>query len=108
ASVEQLAQDLQRHLDRRPVMAAPDAWTYRTRKFLTRHRVGVAAASGVFAAIATATAISLHQGRVAERERASAQQRFEMVRKLAKAVVFDFNDALEGVPGATAARKLII
>ena len=28
-SVEQLAQDVKRHLDHRPVMAAPDAWTYR-------------------------------------------------------------------------------
>jgi len=107
-SVEQFAQDIQRHLSHRPILAAPDAWTYRARKFLTRHRVGVAAAATVLAATLTATAVSVRQARVAQRQREAAQQRFDMVRKLARAVVFDFNDALESVPGATAGRKLII
>jgi non-specific serine/threonine protein kinase/serine/threonine-protein kinase len=107
-SVEQFAQDIQRHLSHRPILAAPDAWTYRARKFLARHRVGVAAAATVLAATLTATAVSVWQARVAQRERGAAQQRFDMVRKLARAVVFDFNDALESVPGAIAGRKLII
>ncbi len=108
ASVEQFAQDIQRHLSRQPIVAAPDAWTYRAGKFLARHRLGAAAAAIVLVATLTATAVSVRQARVAQREREAAQQRFEMVRKLARAVIFDFNDALEGVPGATAGRKLII
>jgi serine/threonine-protein kinase len=44
-SVEQLADDLRRFLDDRPVSAHPDRWTYRAGKFVRRHRGGVAAAA---------------------------------------------------------------
>jgi len=44
ASAEQLAEDLQRHRTGRPVAARPDTVGYRTRKFLQRHRAGVATA----------------------------------------------------------------
>jgi serine/threonine-protein kinase len=43
-SANQLADDLRRFLDGRPVSAHPDRWTYRARKFARRHRGGVAAA----------------------------------------------------------------
>jgi len=44
-SVEQLAEDLRRFLDDRPVSAHPDRWTYRAGKFARRHRGGVVAAA---------------------------------------------------------------
>lgn len=44
-SVEQLAEDLRRFLDGRPVSAHPDRWTYRAGKFARRHRGGVLAAA---------------------------------------------------------------
>jgi serine/threonine protein kinase/tetratricopeptide (TPR) repeat protein len=37
ASVAELAADLQRHLENRPVLASPPSRVYRTRKFLRRH-----------------------------------------------------------------------
>ena len=43
ASVAALAADLQAHLDGRPVSARPASTGYRLKKFLLRHRVGVAA-----------------------------------------------------------------
>ena len=52
ASAEQLADDLQRALDGRPVAAQPDTMGYRTRKFVQRHRASVAAATAVFVLIA--------------------------------------------------------
>src|SRR5262245_59374056 len=45
ASVAQLTDDVARHLEHRPVAAAPDAWRYRARKFAQRHRGAVAAAA---------------------------------------------------------------
>src|SRR2546427_7419056 len=39
ASVSDLAADIQRHVEHRPVLAAPPRTVYRTRKFLRRHRV---------------------------------------------------------------------
>ncbi|MEF8940659.1 MAG: serine/threonine-protein kinase [Salinivenus sp.] len=44
-SAEQLAEDLRRFLDGRPVSAHPDSWTYRAGKFARRHRGGVLAAA---------------------------------------------------------------
>jgi serine/threonine protein kinase/tetratricopeptide (TPR) repeat protein len=38
ASVADLAADIQRHLEHRPVLASPPGSLYRTRKFLRRHR----------------------------------------------------------------------
>ena len=44
-SAEALALDVRRHLDGLPVSAQGDALSYRARKFLGRHRVGVGAAA---------------------------------------------------------------
>ena len=44
----QLADDIGRHLDGRPVRARPDTVTYRTGKFIRRHRLGLAAVAGAF------------------------------------------------------------
>src|SRR5215468_8801782 len=40
-SVEQMADDIRRHLDHIPVVARPDSLAYRTRKFIRRNRVAV-------------------------------------------------------------------
>lgn len=44
ASAAALAEDIERHLDERPVLARPDRVGYRARKFALRHRGGVATA----------------------------------------------------------------
>ncbi|MGE5124651.1 MAG: protein kinase domain-containing protein [Betaproteobacteria bacterium] len=108
ASVEQLAADVERHLAGLPVRAAPDSWSYRAGKFLRRRRLAAAVVAAAAVATLAGAGVSLHQARIARRERASAEQRFDMVRRLAHAVIFDFNEALEPVPGSTAARKLVV
>jgi eukaryotic-like serine/threonine-protein kinase len=55
-SAEQLAEDLWRHQRGLPVSARPDRWTYRTGKFLRRHRRGVAAAAVMAATLAAVVA----------------------------------------------------
>ena len=57
ASVSDLAADIQRHLEHRPVLASPPSRVYRVRKFLRRHRLaafGSVAGLG-FIALAGAT-----------------------------------------------------
>jgi serine/threonine protein kinase len=57
ASVLDLAADIHRHLEHRPVLASPPSRLYRTRKFLRRHRLtafGMAACLGVIALSGTA------------------------------------------------------
>ena len=37
ASAAQMAEDVRRYLEQRPVVARADTWSYRTAKFLRRH-----------------------------------------------------------------------
>jgi tetratricopeptide (TPR) repeat protein len=68
ASAGALADDLQRYLDGLPVLAHPPARLYRARKFVTRHRVGVAAACAVMLAIVAALGVTLWQAGVAREQ----------------------------------------
>jgi len=77
-SVEALAADIRRYLTRYPVEASGRAWTYRTGKFLSRHRLGALAAAVVVAAVIAGTAGTAWQARKArdEANRARAVQAF--------------------------------
>jgi eukaryotic-like serine/threonine-protein kinase len=101
ASVEQLAQDLRRYLEGRPVSARPDSAGYRARRFLGRHRLAVAASALVFLSLA----VGLLE---ASRQRARAERRFGDVRKLAGSFLFEFHDAIANLPGSTRARELVV
>jgi serine/threonine protein kinase/tetratricopeptide (TPR) repeat protein len=91
ASVQQLADDLRRHLDGLPVSAQKDTFGYRFRKFVSRHRAGVIAASLAVAALLTATVVSVHFAQVATQEKQIAEQRFEDTRQLALFFITDFD-----------------
>jgi serine/threonine-protein kinase len=54
ASAAAIADDLQRFRDGRPVLARPDDRAYRVRKFVARHRVGVATTAAMLVLIAAA------------------------------------------------------
>jgi len=79
ASAEALAADLQRYLDGLPIAARPPTVGYRVRKFVRRHRVGVAVTAAVVALLVAGGV--LHTARVtAERDAAAvAQARAEAV-----------------------------
>jgi eukaryotic-like serine/threonine-protein kinase len=75
-SAQQMASDIQRHLEGKPIIAHRDTLSYRTSKFMRRHWLPVSAALGVgFMIIAFATTTYVQSLRIAaERDRA-AQQR---------------------------------
>ena len=61
-SASNLAADVRRHLDHQPVLASPPSTLYRVRKFVRRHRFGVAAAAAlVVLLIAFAATMENHQ-----------------------------------------------
>ena len=70
-----LALDVRRHLNHEPVLAGPPNAAYRTRKFVRRHRVGVAAATALLALVlAFAAIMTIQAGRIArERDRANQE-----------------------------------
>jgi len=66
ASAAALAQDLRRYLAGEPVQAVPHSWPYRTRRFLARHRAGVAQAAAIAIVAIGIAALVLHRRPPAE------------------------------------------
>ncbi len=108
ASVEQFAEDIRRHLEGLPVTARRDSWKYRTGKFATRHKLGVAATALIVVAVLGGVAATVREARIAAANERRAEQRFNDVRKLANSLMYEIHDSIEGLPGATPARKLIV
>ena len=101
ASVDQFSEDIRRYQEGYPVTARPDTRTYRARKFVGRHKGGVAAALLALVALVGGTAMIWRQAQIAER-------RFNEVRRLANSYLFEFHDAIKDLPGATRARQLVV
>jgi len=101
SSAEQLAADLRHWLADEPVLASPDTIWYRSGKFIRRHWLGAAAAAIVLVALLTGAGVAAWQARRAER-------RFEDVRHLANVFLFDFEQSIHSMPGATKARQLVV
>jgi serine/threonine-protein kinase len=68
ASAGALADDVERHLAGQPVLAHPPSARYRARKFVTRHRVGVAMSVAVCAAVLVSLGIALWQANIAREQ----------------------------------------
>ena len=107
-SAEQLSEDLRRHLEGLPVIAHSDSWTYRSQKFVGRHKAGVAAAALILFSLVAGVLATAWQARVARRERTKAEQQFNDVRRLTTSLLFEFHSAIQDLPGATPARKLMV
>jgi eukaryotic-like serine/threonine-protein kinase len=73
-SVAALRDDIERHRAGLPVLARPMTVRYRTAKFVRRHRVAVAAAAIVIAAIVSGAVATLMQAQAAAREGLRAAQ----------------------------------
>lgn len=96
-NAEALAEDLRRHLDRRPVSARGEAPAYLLGRLLRRHRLGFAAAAAVLLALLAGA------GGVAIKAREAAQER-DLAREEAarNAAVKDYLLTLFRVAGETA------
>lgn len=100
ASVETFAADIQAFLESRPVEARSGNTWYRTRKFLRRYWIPVAAATLVIASLAG----GLY---VANRQRVIAERRFGQLRQLSSKV-FELDKAIQNLPGSTEARQRLV
>jgi serine/threonine-protein kinase len=72
SSAEQLAEDIERHLKGLPVSARSNSTTYRARKFVYRHRWGVAATAVVAISLIAGAMATAWQARRASRQAAIA------------------------------------
>ncbi|MGH9830180.1 MAG: hypothetical protein ACREDR_43775, partial [Blastocatellia bacterium] len=108
ASVEQFSEDIRRYLDGLPVIARKDTVGYRVGKFVRRHRAGVAGAALVMALLVGSLIAVAREAHIASVQRRNAERRFDDVRQLADSYMFEFNDAIKDLPGATPARELLV
>jgi len=90
------------------VIARKDTWSYRASKFVRRNKTGVIAAALVVVALVAGIVATSWQAQVAKAERAKAERRFNEVRHLANSSLFELHDAIEKLPGSTAARELLV
>jgi tetratricopeptide (TPR) repeat protein len=100
-SVAEFAADLERYQDGLPVLAREATLAYRAAKFIRRHRTMVAAAVLLIATLAGGVAVSTLEAR-------RAQRRFDEVRRMAHAVLYDIHDAIEDLPGSLKAREVVV
>lgn len=100
-SVEQLAQDIARFLERQPIIAHAPTLAYRSARFVQRHRLAVAAGAVIVVTLAGGVVSTTRQARRAERRLAD-------VMMLARSVMFELHDAIEVLPGSTGARAVLV
>jgi hypothetical protein len=108
ASAEALSEDLFRHLEGLPVQARRGAWSYRAGRFLLRNRALVGAVMAANLALVVGIAVAGYEAWQANQQRARAERDFARLRQLAGVFVFDIHDAIQTLPGSTAARRLVV
>lgn len=101
SGVTAFADDLRRHLERRPVRARRPTVGYRASRFVRRNQLAVASGALLLVTLAGGVAATLVQ-------KGRAERRFEEVRRLARAVIFDYHDAIAALPGSTPVREKIV
>ncbi len=107
-SVDQLSDDIRRHLEGLPVRARKDTFSYRASKFIQRHKLGVAAAGLVALALVGGSITTAWQAHQARLEKALADQRFNDVRELAHSLLFDYHDEIAALPGSMKVRERLV
>jgi predicted Ser/Thr protein kinase len=96
ASVEALADDVQRYLQRQPVLARRGHWRYRGARFLQRHWLAAALGALALAGILSGLALALWQADKARRQEVLAQNEASKARAVANFMTGVFKAANPG------------
>lgn len=107
-TVQALADDLQRHLTHRPLLAQPESWRVRTVKFARRHALGVAAAAAVLIAVAAGIGGVLWQARETALERDQARREAARAEAVRDYVMLMFRTARDEVGEAPLTAKQVL
>jgi eukaryotic-like serine/threonine-protein kinase len=108
SSVNQLSEDIRRHLEGLPVRARKDTVGYRSAKFVRRHKVGVAAVAIIALVLLAGMIATIFEWQNARAERRKAEARFEIVRKSSRTMFSEIQNALANLPGSVDARRLLL
>ncbi len=104
-SVEQFSEDLRRYLAGMPVVARKDTFSYRTGKFIRRHKAGVAILALL---MILASAMAVQSARIA-RERDRANQEAAAAQAVTQSLVgmFEFADPGKAKGNAITAKEML-
>jgi serine/threonine-protein kinase len=102
-SVESLDADVERHLERRPVLARPQTVSYRIRRFVQRNTGGVVATAAVAVSLIAGLAGTAWQARVANEQRDRARLEAQRSERVTDVMVdlFDLSDPVRNADADT-------
>ena len=107
-SVADLAEDIRRHLEGRPVLARRGTLSYRLSRLIRRNKTAVAAAAIIALVLIGSSIVTTWQARRARQAQAEAERNFNDVRRWARSVIFDYHDRISDLPGSTAVRETLV
>ena len=107
-SARALADDIRAWLEGREVSAVRQPWWRRMARVSRRHKTQSAAVGLAVVSLLAGSGVSLWQASVARHQRERAERQFGEVRRFSRSVLFELHEAIRNLPGATAARNLLL
>lgn len=107
-TVDDMAADIRRHLDGRPIAARPNTFGYIAAKSFARNKAAFISAALILIALVAGLGIALWQAEQARRDRDRAERRFQDVRQLSNSLLFDISPKIERLPGSVEAREILV
>ena len=108
-SPAELAADIRRYLHHEPVVARPTSARYQLRKYVLRHRIGVAAAAGILLVLAALTAVQALELRRISRERDRANHERDRATRVSDFMtgIFKVSDPGQARGNSVTAREIL-
>lgn len=100
-SAAALSEDLRRYLHGEPVLSRRASVAYQIQKLVRRHRLVFASAALVAISLIGGIIATVYQARL-------ASQRFDQVREMSHALMFDIHDAIKPLSGSVPAQRLVV
>jgi serine/threonine protein kinase/Tfp pilus assembly protein PilF len=109
ASAQAISDDVGRYLEGYTVSARQPTWRYRAGKYLTRHKIGVAASAMVVFLLLASSVLLLYQNARIRRERDTAEREKQKAEQVTKLLVnvFEVNDPDEAKGETITAREIL-
>jgi eukaryotic-like serine/threonine-protein kinase len=98
ASADQLSEDIRRHLEGRPITAGKGTTAYRFRKYILRHKAGVASAALVLFSLVTGVVLTWREARIARQNELRAERNLRQARELTSSLIGELPTALGESP----------
>jgi non-specific serine/threonine protein kinase/serine/threonine-protein kinase len=107
-TVDDMAADIRRHLEGRPIAARPNTFGYIAAKSFARNKAAFISAALILIALVAGLGVAIWQAEQARRDRDRAERRFQDVRQLSNSLLFDISPKIERLPGSVEAREMLV